>query len=71
LAVWPQQPPDATASAAVPQHGLAPTVSGSAAPAGELPQQLTMAGGVNASAGSPTNPPVVVVVSLLISISWK
>jgi hypothetical protein len=56
LAGAPQQPPDAAASAAVPQHGSAEDVCGKGL-AAAVPQQPPAAGGVRASPGSPANPP--------------
>jgi hypothetical protein len=60
LAAVPQHPPEAWASAAVPQQVDA-VVSAVTVWAGALPQQPPVDGGVNASAELPANPPVAVV----------
>src|SRR6266511_3894474 len=59
LAASPQHPPDSCASASVPQHVLAASSPVEAVVVAGLPQQPPAeAGGANASAGSPANPPV-------------
>jgi hypothetical protein len=72
FAASPQQLPDACASAAVPQQVLACGVIWTVLVAAGLPQQPAAdAGGLSASAGSPTNPPTVCFVSVLIAFSFS
>jgi hypothetical protein len=57
FAADPQQLPDSCASAAVPQHVLAAGAGEEVDVGSAVPQQPPAAGGLNASAGSPANPP--------------
>jgi hypothetical protein len=65
LAVAPQQLPAASASAAVPQHGLTALAGAGAAVDAALPQQPPDETGVNASARPALNPPCAGVVVVM------
>jgi hypothetical protein len=62
--VLPQQPPVSAEAEAVPQQPLVSVV------VVVLPQQPLAAGGLNASAGSVTKPPVVCSVLIVVSSWW-